>query len=81
MPSRLFDRSLLFELSIPIIDGYLILLGQFDQKNDPSKIGEDSYELPFQAIVNGNVVDACFGNVKKKKNLQTMINSFFFLTN
>jgi hypothetical protein len=81
MPTRLYDRSVLFNLSIPIIDGYLILLGQFDSKdtNPSNKNTSDSFfELPFQAIVFGNVVEACYGNVRNIFGHFLLISSYYF---
>jgi hypothetical protein len=73
----LYDPMAMLELSPALCQGYISLLSAGKAGEQPRKIGvnESTYshiELAYAAIVDGNVVDACFGvRVSSKKNTST----------
>lgn len=73
----LYDPMAMLELSSTFCQGYITLLsaGKASEQPQKQRVNESSYshiELAFAAIVDGNVVDACFGvRVSSKKNAST----------
>lgn len=73
LPS-LYDSSAMLELSSSLCEGYITLLsaGKLSEQACTGEVNESTYsniELAYAAIVDGNVIDACFGvHFSSKKN-------------
>ena len=77
-PPSLYDPMAMLELSSALCQGYITLLSAGKASEHPQTAGglnESTYsnvELAFAAVVDGNVIDACFGvRVSSKKNSST----------
>jgi hypothetical protein len=73
----LYDPMAMLELSSAVCQGYIALLSAGKAGEQPLKggVNESTYshiELAYAAVVDGNVIDACFGvRVSSKKNAST----------
>jgi hypothetical protein len=74
----LYDPTAMLELSSALCQGYIALLsaGKASEHPQTGGVNESTYsnvELAYAAIVDGNVIDACFGvRVSSKKNSSTV---------
>jgi hypothetical protein len=76
----LYDPTTLLELSSSLCEGYVTLLSD-GKKSEQSRVGKandkslyDNVELAYSSIMDGNVIDVCFGitSFTSKKNSQTI---------
>ncbi len=56
---KLYDAECIMSISESVAHGYLVLLGGLDQSGKAQ--AEKDFSLAFMALVQGNVLDACFG--------------------
>lgn len=73
----LYDPTAMLELPSAFCQGYITLLsaGKTSEQPQTKEVNESTYshiELAYAAILDGNVIDACFGvRVSSKKNAST----------
>ena len=58
---RLYDSHELLNMESKVASGYLIILGGDAAQNNQTKLDPSALNLAFLALVEGNVVEACFG--------------------
>jgi hypothetical protein len=71
-----YDPTTLLELSSSLCEGYVTLLSQEKSRGEKSKEQSvyENIELAFASIVDGNVIDVCFGvtSFTTKRNAHTI---------
>lgn len=68
----LYDKASLLNVTSSMAHGYIVLLGGIQEQSaskgkKKKKVNDSSIDLAFAALVDGNVVDACFGITSSSK--------------